>query len=679
MLYQHRETLHRARRTRFRTGRPYKSSDGHEASYHPGIPGFTAANEQMAIQKSRFRFTEDNQEWTQLTDHTGRPIPRRAAINSYGFGGMNAHVVLEQYSPSHKDKESACEPQLIVLSAKSEGRLKAAAGQLADFVQTGDTPSLRDIAYTLQTGREAMNCRLALVARNQDELLEKLKEYRAFSEESNGMKSFFTGSQQTGSGDIGVLLEGTLGTVVTETLLAENNLEKLAFCWVKGADIPWDRLHQGKSVQRVPLPTYPFENHKYWNGGQSEDISLAPVSQNPQIRCESAADIVADILGMEPAEMDQNKPLTEYGFDSISSIQLLKKLEDGDSRISLEALQKCSTVQEISMLLKTNQSQEAGRNFPELVKLNDREKGRPVFWFHGGTGGVEAYQPFAKKSQRPFYGIQARGLTGKEPLQGIEETAASYMRIIQAVQPKGPYDLGGYSLGGMLAYETARLLQEEGHTVKSAVMIDTPYSEKWKERKPSVKSVMLQTINTMLTAYLKPENLEEALISREDITVQAEEEEVLKELTGLAKKRGLPKSEEAIRMQLEQMMKTQLAYGMEEYDMKPLPHPEALQCYYFRNKSGLFLGDLERYLTAEEEQIPLDHDAYWKEWERQMKQFHLLDVHSSNHVTMLSEPKPQNAIKAFCEKLYANKGTISANFLKSFRKKLDETNELVKR
>ena len=118
---------------------------------HHTIPAFPDLQLQMSkyIQKSRFRFTEDNQEWTQLTDHMGRPIPR-TAINSYGFGGMNAHVVLEQYSPSHKDKESACEPQLIVLSAKSEGRLKA-AGQLADFVQTGDTPSLRDIAYTLQT------------------------------------------------------------------------------------------------------------------------------------------------------------------------------------------------------------------------------------------------------------------------------------------------------------------------------------------------------------------------------------------------------------------------------------------------------------------------------------------------------------------------------------------------
>lgn len=645
----------------------------------PGIPGFTAANEQMTNQQSRFRFTEDNQEWTQLTDRTGSPIPRRAAINSYGFGGMNAHVVLEQYSPSPKDKESVHEPQLIVLSAKSEGRLKAAAGQLADFIQAEHTPSLRDIAYTLQTGREAMHCRLAFVARNQDELLKKLKDYREFSGESNGVKSFFTDSQQTGAGDIGILLEGTLGTVVTETLLAENNLEKLAFCWVKGADIPWDRLHQGKSVQRVPLPTYPFEKHKYWNGSQTEDISLQPILENQQFRRGGAADIVADILGMDAAEMDPNKPLTEYGFDSMSCIQLLKKLEDTDCRVSLEALQNCGTLQELSLLLKTNKSQDGEGKFPELVKLNERETGRPVFWFHGGTGGVEAYQPFAKKSQRPFYGIQARGLTGKDPLQGIGEMAASYARIIQAVQPKGPYDLGGYSLGGMLAYETARLLQEEGHTVKSAVMIDTPYSEKWKERKPSVKSVMLQTINTMLTAYLKPENPEDALISREDINVQAGEEAVLNELISLAKERGLPKPEEAIRMQMEQMMKTQLAYGMEEYDMKPLPHPETLQCYYFRNKSGLFLGDLERYLTAEEEQNLLDHEAYWEEWERQIKQFHLLDVHSSNHVTMLSESKPQNAIKAFCEKLYANKGTISANFLNSFRKKLDETNELVKR
>ncbi len=426
---------------------------------------------------------------------------------------MNAHVVLEQYSPSHKDKESVHEPRLIVLSAKSEGRLKAAASQLADFVQTGDTPSLRDIAYTLQTGREAMNCRLALVARNQHELLEKLKEYRAFSEESNGMKSFFTGSQQTGSGDIGVLLEGTLGTVVTETLLAENNLEKLAFCWVKGADIPWDRLHQGKSVQRVPLPTYPFENHKYWNGGKPEDISLAPVSQNPQIRRGSAADIVADILGMKALEIDQNKPLTEYGFDSISSIQFAEKLEDGDSRISLEALQKCGTLQEIGMLLKTNQPQEKGRNFPELVKLNDREKGRPVFGF---TAEREAWKHTSHSPKRVSDLLRHPGkrFDRERAAQGIEETAASYKRIIQAVQPKGPYDLGGYSLGGMLAYETARLLQEEGHTVKSAVMIDTPYSEKWKEENHLLSQSSLQTINTMLTAYLKPENLEEALISR---------------------------------------------------------------------------------------------------------------------------------------------------------------------
>ncbi|MCP6681309.1 beta-ketoacyl synthase N-terminal-like domain-containing protein [Bacillus nakamurai] len=654
----------------------------------PGIPGFTAVNDQIPIQKSRFRLTKENHEWRQLTDHTGRQIPRRAAINSYGFGGINAHVILEQYSPSPKEAERQPEPQLIVLSAKSEERLKAAAHQMADFVEKEDVPSFRDLAYTLQTGRDAMNFRLALVVRNQDELLQGLKDYAEVSEVNGVLRSSvpgFLGSQKTGLGDLGALLEGTLGDVVMETLLAENNLEKLAFCWVGGADIPWDRLHQGRHVQKISLPTYPFEKNKCWRGFETEDIEVSPAAKETASKNEGLLYILADILGMDTADIDPQKPLTEYGFDSISCIQFLQKLEaSADRRISLEALQTCSTLEEMTMLAAADHheasSRDLYRKFPELVQLNEREKGRPVFWFHGGTGGVEAYQPFAKKSQRPFYGIQAKGfMTGEAPLEGIEEMAAYYMDIIQVVQPKGPYDLGGYSLGGMLAYETARLLQEAGHAVKSIVMVDTPYSTKWKETKPSLKSVMLQTVNTMLTAFLKPEKPEEALISRKEIDVQAEEEDFLKELIGLAKKRGLPKSEDTIRMQVEQMINTQLAYGMEEYTIKPLPHPEALQCYYFRNKSGLFLGGLERYLTIQDDQISLDHEAYWEEWERHMKQFHLLDVHSSSHVMMLSETKPQNAIKSFCEKLYANKGTISANFLKSFRKKLEDTNELIKR
>ncbi len=90
----------------------------------------------------------------------------------------------------------------------------------------------------------------------------------------------------------------------------------------------------------------------------------------------------------------------------------------------------------------------AGR-FPELIPLNQGSQGRPVFWFHPPQGGVEVYRALARKSQRPFYGIQARGwMTDLEPLHGIQAMAARYLEILQAVQPEGHYDLGGYSLAG---------------------------------------------------------------------------------------------------------------------------------------------------------------------------------------------------------------------------------------
>ena len=93
------------------------------------------------------------------------------------------------------------------------------------------------------------------------------------------------------------------------------------------------------------------------------------------------------------------------------------------------------------------------------------EKIPSCFWFHGGTGGVEAYQPFAKRVS------DLLRHTGKR--FDRERAAARNRRDYRLYEnhPSGTaestYDLGGYSLGGMLAYETARLLQEEGHTVKA--------------------------------------------------------------------------------------------------------------------------------------------------------------------------------------------------------------------
>jgi thioesterase domain-containing protein len=75
---------------------------------------------------------------------------------------------------------------------------------------------------------------------------------------------------------------------------------------------------------------------------------------------------------------------------------------------------------------------------------------------------------------QPFYGVQAYGIDGIErPLASIEEMAAAYLREIRQLQPQGPYLLGGYSGGGLVAFEMARQITAAGDTVALVVMFDT--------------------------------------------------------------------------------------------------------------------------------------------------------------------------------------------------------------
>jgi acetoacetyl-CoA synthetase len=77
-------------------------------------------------------------------------------------------------------------------------------------------------------------------------------------------------------------------------------------------------------------------------------------------------------------------------------------------------------------------------------------------------------------SSRPFYGLQARGLNGEENSHtSIEAMALDYLNYVRQVQPHGPYFLGGYSAGGLVAFEMARILQESGETVRRLILLDT--------------------------------------------------------------------------------------------------------------------------------------------------------------------------------------------------------------
>ena len=74
---------------------------------------------------------------------------------------------------------------------------------------------------------------------------------------------------------------------------------------------------------------------------------------------------------------------------------------------------------------------------------------------------------------QPFYCLQAKGLDGSEPLRTVEDAAAFYIEEIREIQPHGPYHLGGTCFGGLVAFEMACMLRDQGEEVGLLALIDT--------------------------------------------------------------------------------------------------------------------------------------------------------------------------------------------------------------
>jgi len=670
-------------------------------------------NPNLDFTGSPFQLQKELQEWKQPMMDVGgieQVIPRRATISAFGAAGSNAHLIVEEYIPAETADNVvsiAVSGQVMVFSAKNQQRLLAVAQQMLEFIGCARDISLPNLAFTLQVGREAMESRLSMVVRHYDELVTGLKEYiESCNDDTETTFSIpvFTGDLEDDNSDILHLFSGNTGKTIIDSLVAENNLSKLALLWAKGGKISWQALHDGVPVKRIVLPTYPFDKRRCWIEtsntvqGVSDDAqvtALTDVLDTPDTGdaspTEQVTQIIAKLLAMEATELKKNKPLVQYGFDSVLLMQLVQQIQAHvNPSIGIADLKECSTIFDIVSALSRQESGNTLHNagvkhaipmvltqFPELILLNQVTTGRPVFWLHAAIGGVEAYLGIAQKSQRPFYGIQAKGwMTDRLPLNGIQAMAAYYVSIIRSVQPEGPYDLGGYSIGGAIAYEITRQLQALEQTVDTIVMLDTLDTSGLKKITPSEKTNILQAVNTALGAAIQqaPEQAAAKLIHRDEVSHGQDEKGFLKQLIAMAKKRGLTKTEAQLSKQISQSTKVQQAYEIDKYEILPLPKPADVTCYYFRNQGGLFFGELEPYFSMEDIETEHEKSRYWEGWKQQLPDFNMTDVDSSNHMVLLSEPGPYNEILTFCEILYSESDVLRKRKMKLNEKANVETN-----
>jgi thioesterase domain-containing protein len=127
-------------------------------------------------------------------------------------------------------------------------------------------------------------------------------------------------------------------------------------------------------------------------------------------------------------------------------------------------------------MAKSIDQQQANVRWKSLVPIKKEGNKAPLFLVHGAEGNVLIYRPLTHyiEKERPVYGLQAQGLDGHSAIEGDFKIIASrYIDEILSIQPTGPYFVGGYCLGGLIAYEMARQLVDAGKTVGLVSMIES--------------------------------------------------------------------------------------------------------------------------------------------------------------------------------------------------------------
>lgn len=283
------------------------------AMQHRKIPGnlhFKELNPYIKLNNTPFYLVTETKEWKPFFNHLNERMPLRAGISSFGFGGTNAHVIVEEAPKlSRPELHLQHHPYLITLSAKTDAALRQKVQDLLNFLQQDENaPSLSAISFTLNEGRNHFLHRYAVCVYSIDELKNAL----VFA-----LKNNFT------------TLKNTEGT-------DEYHQQLLLICadYLQGKELDHFKIKYA-SQNRIALPTYPFAETIHWLPELDKTCERLPEALKDQ---EDQSDLiirvqadcikeVSRLLKLNPSLITIESPLTDLGFDSITFKEFSNQLE----------------------------------------------------------------------------------------------------------------------------------------------------------------------------------------------------------------------------------------------------------------------------------------------------------------------------------------------------------------
>ena len=227
------------------------------------------------------------------------------------------------------------------------------------------------------------------------------------------------------------------------------------------------------SLESMPLTPNGKVNRRALPVPNQADFAPQEQLVAPKDELESQlVNIWESVLNVRPIGITHN--FFELGGHSLLAVKLMRRIEQTFGKSLLIAtLLQAPTIEQLATILR---DKGWSPQWCCLVPIQTGGSKPPFFCIHGANGAVVRFHDLARYlgADQTFYGLQAHGLDPAKPCHTrTEDMAAHYIEEIRRVQPEGPYFLGGYSFGGMIAYEMAQQLRAQGQDGTVVVLFDT--------------------------------------------------------------------------------------------------------------------------------------------------------------------------------------------------------------
>lgn len=216
----------------------------------PPMVHYEKCNEHIQLENSPFYINTEAKQWSSNSEEE-----KHASISSFGFSGVNFHIVLREYKGNKNVKKTG--NNLIVLSGKTKSALSANVENMQKWIKKhGKETDISNLAANLQLGRSHFKYRTAFIAHSIDEATEKLSEIDLVDINNRKIPN---SSEKLNS------LINRINEKIQDGIQYEDEMNQLCDLYMEGYDIDFSALSFNKEYKKISIPSYEFDKEKFWS------------------------------------------------------------------------------------------------------------------------------------------------------------------------------------------------------------------------------------------------------------------------------------------------------------------------------------------------------------------------------------------------------------------------------